>query len=351
VTTPVNHYRRDEPTVSLVDYREAAAQTEMPEASTLVEQQFVEATYRLHEDSSTFPRYPWRDLATLAGPMCPEDLILVAARTGGGKSLFLQNLFDSLIMSGLHGLYIGLEQGPDILRIKWACLRQDIQPRLVLAPGDAFGSPLWQDATTRVQQDLAWQKSDDIRRRAHFATTRRINAAGLKRWTLWAIDHGCQFVIVDHIDRIAHGDGKNAFHEMSETVRLAKELAVEHRIVMLAASQMGRPADAAEQFMPPSLHALRGGGTKEEESDTVLGVYRPMKAGVTDGELKAVRQGIRDRETITAPNTMAVMVLKHRLDGPAAGKVASLFVRHQRVLDMREADRYSTNSRDVGREF
>jgi hypothetical protein len=48
----------------------------------------------LLEDRSRYPRYPWRDLAGLAGPMCPGELILIAARTGGGKSLFLQNLFD-----------------------------------------------------------------------------------------------------------------------------------------------------------------------------------------------------------------------------------------------------------------
>jgi replicative DNA helicase len=198
----------------------------------------------------------------------------------------------------------------------------------------------------RVQRDIQdFQRSPEIRTRALFAATRTINAKGLQRWTEWAVDHGCEFVMVDHIDRIAHGPGVNAFHEMSETVRLAKELAVEHRLVMLVASQVGRPGDALEQFMPPALHQLRGGGTKEEEADTVLGVYRPLRASVSEQELKLVRQGLRDRDTVIEPNVMGVMVLKHRLDGPQAGKIVKLTVHHQRVTDVTslpERDRYTT---------
>jgi replicative DNA helicase len=194
-----------------------------------------------------------------------------------------------------------------------------------------------------VQEDFRWQKSPEVRVRAHFAPVRKIDAAGLATWTQWALDHGAEFVIVDHIDRVAHGDGKNSFHEVSETIRLAKELAAKNRIVMILASQVGRPADALEQFMPPALHNLRGAGTKEEEADTVLGIYRPLRMNVTDQELKQVRQGLRDKETVIEPNVMGVMMLKHRLDGPQSGKVVKLGVKHQRVFKMREADCWSTD--------
>jgi replicative DNA helicase len=315
----------------------------MPDAGTLVDTQIVEAIYALHEDTTKYPKYPWAKLARLAGPMCPGDLIMIAARTGGGKSLFLQNLFDALIVSGLAGTYIGLEQSPDKLRRKWACLRGGVSPRLVMAADeDERGSVEWHHAMDVVQRELDWQKKPPVRHLAHFSATRMINARGLKTWTEWAVDQGCAFVIVDHIDRVDHGDGKNSFHEMSRTIRLAKELAEKHGIIMLLATQVSRPGDALEKFMPPSLHQLRGGGTKEEESDTVLGVYRPLKPGTTDKDLKAVRQGMRTADTILEPNTMGVMVLKHRLDGPVANKVVQLRVEHQRVLDMPERDQWST---------
>jgi replicative DNA helicase len=314
----------------------------MPDADGLVDTQIVDAIYRLHEDTTKYPKFPWAKLAKLSGPMCPGDLIMVAARTGGGKSLFLQNLFDSLIVSGMRGTYIGLEQSPDKLRTKWACLRAGIAPRLVMAADEERGSIEWHNAMDLVQRELAWQKTDPIRQLAHFSATRMINARGLKQWTEWAVDLGCQFVIVDHIDRVEHGDGKNAFHEMSRTIRLAKELAEKHGIIMLLASQVSRPGDTLEKFMPPSLHQLRGGGTKEEESDTVLGIYRPLKPGTTDKDLKAVRQGTRGTDTVIEPNTMGVMLLKHRLDGPVANQVVHLHVKHQRVFDMPERDQWST---------
>lgn len=309
----------------------------MPDAEEMADEQFQDAVNRLHENTTAYPRYPWYELADLAGPMCPEDLILVAARTGQGKSTFLLSLFDRLVAEqGRSGLYVGLEQSPAILRNKWACMRAGVAPKLVLAtrPHER-GSTDWQIAMEKVQAELKWQR-EVVRTRSHFAATRKINARGLRQWTEWAADRGCEFIVVDHIDRMQHGDGKNAFHELSETVRLAKELAVEYRVVMLVASQVGRPADSLEQFMPPSLHNMRGAGTKEEEADTVLGIYRPLKPDVTDKDLKMVRAGLLDRDYVLQANAMGVMLLKHRLDGPVAGKAVKLKVQHGKVLNLNE---------------
>lgn len=322
--------------------REVAAQ--LPGADEMAELQFVDAVNRLHEDTTEYPQFPWPDLAELAGPMCPEDLILVAARTGGGKSLFLQNLFDSLVDAGRFGLFCGLEQAPRILRIKWACMRAKVPPKFVLATRkEQRGTPEWREAMEKVQDELAWMKSPEIRVRAHFAATRRIDKQGLTDWTHWAVDHGCDFLVIDHVDRMNHGTGKNSFHELSETIQLAKELAVEHRLVMLMATQVGRPADMLEAFMPPSLHSLRGAGTKEEEADTVLGIYRPLRADVDDKAMTRVRQGLLDRDAIVEPNMMGVQLLKHRLDGPVAGKMVKLAVEHGRVTHLPEKDRYQTH--------
>lgn len=322
----------------------------LPGADEMADAQFIDAVNRLHEDTTQYPQFPWPDLADLCGPMCPEDLILVAARTGGGKSLFLQNLFDAMICEGRFGLYAGLEQGPRILRIKWACQRAGVPPKLVLATRkEERGTPAWLDAMDRVQAELKWQKSPAIRVRAHFAAARRIDKVGLQAWTEWAVDHGCQFVVIDHVDRMRHGDGRNAFQELSETIQLAKELAVEHRIVMLMATQVGRPADGLAAFMPPALHELRGAGTKEEEADTVLGIYRPLKPDTTNKQLHAVRQGLADRDTVVEQGTMGIQLLKHRLDGPVAGKMVKLAVEHGRVLHLPEKDRYSGTTEGVRR--
>ena len=320
-----------------------AMREELPSADEMSREQYLEAVSLLHTDTTVYPQFPWPDLAALSGPMVPEDLILIAARTGGGKSLFLQNLFDALIEAGRFGLYAGLEQTPRILRIKWACMRAAVPPRLMLATRpEERGGPVWQDAMTRVQEELKWQISPPIKLRAHFAGTCKIDRRLLREWTEWAVDQGCGFVVIDHVDRIDHGDGRNPFHELSETIRLAKELAVEHRIVMLMATQVGRPADALSAFMPPALHELRGAGTKEEEADTVLGIYRPLRPDVTDDELKRVRQALLPRDAVIEPNVMGIQLLKHRLDGVVAHQTVKLSVDRGRVLHLPEKDRYAT---------
>jgi replicative DNA helicase len=316
----------------------------LPEAETLLHEQLAEASDRLYEDTSFYPVFPWPDVAAIAGPLVPDDLVMVAARTGGGKSLFLQNLFDALISAGRSGLYVGLEQPPRILRAKWACLRAGVDQRLVLAPRvEERETAARFDAIRRVEEELRWQRDPAVAELAHFAGARVIDAAGLRQWTAWGVDHGCQFVILDHIDRVQHGEGRNPFHEMSQTVRAAKELAVEHHLVMLVATQVGRPGEANEAFMPPALHNLRGGGTKEEEADTVLGIFRPLRPDTTEKDMKRVRTGLVGPETIVEPNQMGVRVLKHRMDGTAVGKVARLHVHHGRIAHLAERDRYATD--------
>jgi hypothetical protein len=322
----------------------------LPSAEEMAEAQRIAGVFRIHEDTTQYPSFPWPTLAHLAGPMCPGDLVLVAARTGGGKSLLLQNLFDALIEAGRFGLYCGLEQSPEVLRIKWACMRAGVPPRIILAARpEERHTPAWEKAMADVQHWYAWQFAPPQKQRAFFSAERKIDQRRLRLWTAWAVDHGCDFVVIDHVDRMKHGDGRNLFHELSETIRLAKELAVEHRIVMLMATQVGRPSDALEQFMPPTLYNLRGAGTKEEEADTVLGVYRPLRADVTTAQLTDVRRGLANVDDIREPDAMGVMLLKHRLDGPVAGKAARLAVDRGVVYDPRHGQRCEACSVSLAR--
>ncbi len=311
-----------------------AQEEELPTAAEMVERQTTEAVYRLHFDRSRYLPFPWETVEQIAGVMAPGELWTVAARTGNGKTTFLLDFFDRTV-TGKNArpvLFVGLEQAPNELRIKWACLRSGVAPKLVMAPSDAdVRSPAYADAMEKVQSDLKVQMT---LKGAHFAATRRVNKHRLTLWTQWAADHGCCAVIVDHVDRMEHGSGKNSFHEMSETIVLAKELAVKHELVMILASQVGRPnGDPLQRFTPPALHELRGGGTKEEESNAVLAVYRPLDVDVTEQDMKRVRQGLKPESSIYQPDTMAVRVLKHRMDGGTLGRETRLELKRGRLIE------------------
>jgi len=315
----------------------AAPPTDLPGALEMAESQTLDAVQRLHKDRTRYLPFPWPSVSAIAGTMAPGELWIVAARTGNGKTTFLLDLFDRTVSLEKKRpvLFVGLEQTPGELRIKWACLRCGVPPALVLAPTDIdVRSASYQRAMDIVQADLQEQRHDRWSR-AHFAATRRINKKRLADWTEWAANRGCVAVIVDHVDRMQHGNGSNSFHELSETVVLAKELAIRHELVMILASQVGRPTgDPIQRFTPPALHELRGGGTKEEEANAVLTVFRPLKPDVTELQLKKVRQGLLPEATIYEPNQMAVRVLKHRLDGTTLGRQCRLRLDHGRLLEI-----------------
>jgi KaiC/GvpD/RAD55 family RecA-like ATPase len=322
---------------------------ELPDALEMANEQSADAVYRLFEDSRDFPSFPWPSLDAITGPMPPEDLWIVAGRTGGGKSLFLQNTFDALVADGRCVLYIGLEQSPRTLRVKWSCLRVGVPPRAVLKPRrHEWGTHDHLAARDRVLADMRdYQDRPEVAKRALFAATRFVDRATLEKWTSGAVrKYGTEVVIVDHIDRIHHGDGRNSFHELSQTVRLAKELAVRHQIVMLVASQVGRPNDAVARFTPPTLHDLRGAGTKEEEADEVIAVYQPLRTDITAKEMaariKRVQLGASPESEILTPDVMAVKELKNRVDGAVKGRQTLLTVDRGRLHDIPERDRYVT---------
>lgn len=312
----------------------------MPSAGELNRNQVDEAVNRVFEDTSTYPRFPWAALDQVAGLLCPEDMWLVAGRTGNGKSLFCLNLFDRLVEDGRTVLYVGLEQSPKILRVKWACIRAGISPKQILAARPEDQGTDYDTARAAITAQLEWQKTPEVKNRAHFSTTRFVDRDGLVAWTDWAKQRGCEIVIVDHIDRMKHGESGNDFRDLSETVRLAKELAVHYRIVMLVASQVGRPKESLQRFMPPMLSELRGGGTKEEEADAVLAVYRPLKKGTTEKQMTMVRQGLLEEHEIYETSKMAIRVLKHRLDGTAPGTA---------ILNVEKGRLVSTPTRQFGR--
>lgn len=303
----------------------------------IVERQVNDATYRLHEDKSGYPRFPWNALDDIAGPMSPGELWLFCARTGNGKTLFLLNLWDALIEGQKRcGLYIGLEQSAEDMRTKWACTMSGVHPNGPLAGKWPFGY-----SDEKIAHDLGLvsshmqrQKSAEVSSLAHFSNRRFIDAVGLQQATEWAVDHGAEFVIVDHLNRIDITGGRTAFEEHTKVVRTAKEMAVRHGIAMLCASQVGRPnGDPLQRFMPPALHEMRGGGTSEEEANTVLGIFRPLIPDINDKALTEVRQGRREEQTIYQPDIMAVRVLKHRLDGLQLGNQALLRVTNGRLYN------------------
>lgn len=311
---------------------EAAAS--LPSAESLASDQHTAAVYRVHRGPLQTIQWRLPDVQAVAGPVKRGDLVIVSARTGSGKTLFYENVFDDMVEAGNTGLYIGTEQDPDVLRTKWACTRAGVHPRLILAPEQhEINSPDHVLAKDRVQAELKVICAPDYACRAIFANdARRLSTAELRRWVRGAVrKYGIDFVVVDHVDRLSAGDGRNVAHEMNEVIVAAKELAVDLNLIVFLASQVRRAPDKVLALTPPTLEDCAGSSGKEREADLMLTVYRPLDPLVAPDTLKRVRAGLLDPSEVWLRNVMAVKCLKHRLDDSRWGKVALLDVRGHRL--------------------
>ena len=260
-------------------------------------------------DYTNAPRWGWMDLAKMTGPLLPGELWIVGARPANGKTSFLLSWAGYLEMVGVRFLYIGMEMSPETLRRKWAAMRCGLNPDYVLANE---WTQLPSDAKARVNEDLEDQSARGL---ANFAPGRRIDVNALREWVEIAAGTGCAVVVVDHFHRMAHtGD----WFQMSETVRAAKEYAVDRDIVLVMAAQLNRGGrDVMEPYTPPPLSALKQTGALEEESDVVLMLFRSMKSGITRNDMTQIREGLADITQWVDPNVMGVVCRKHRRSSTA----------------------------------
>jgi hypothetical protein len=323
----------------------------IPDASELADEQHLAGMRRLALDSSSFPRFPWPEVDKLTDPLAPEDLLFVLARTGHGKSTLLMNTLEDMVeQQQRRCLYIGTEQNPEVLKIKWACLRRSVAPKVVLkARAEDRMSEVYQFARQAVEEEMELVRQRCREKYAMFATSRYVNATELERWVTGAVkQYGCQVVFIDHIDEVDHGDGKNSRHENTQTLNLIQRLNKDLKVPFIIASQSKRLQDKALKFTPPDLEDLAENSNKERKSTLVLGVWRPLKAGVTDKEIKAVKLGQADEGTLFEPDLMALKILKKREDTGELGRQTRLRVVRGRLEHIAERDKYTTDTMTRG---
>lgn len=302
---------------------QSIASREGPESTEHeAEEQTKEAIEYGRRDFSRSPKWAWASLHTIVGPVLPGELWIVGARPSQGKTTLLLNWMEHLAeMQGVAWLFIGMEMDPKQLRRKWAAFRCGFNEEAVLTNN---WTVLPDGARERIEDDLLAQATEPLKSLTHFAPARRIDVKGLQRWVEFAVDRSCGLVVVDHLHRMSF-EGDSLLREMTETVRVAKELAVLHQIGLVMAAQLNRgPRDVLAEYHPQPLSALKDCGAIEEEADVVLMLSRCLKRGIKTSEMNAIRQGVVEIEGYVEEGAMKVMCAKHRRNGKAQRKHTTL---------------------------
>jgi KaiC/GvpD/RAD55 family RecA-like ATPase len=304
----------------------------LPDPDLLAHTQHLAAIDRLNEDKSIYPRFhTLESVHEMTGSFAPEELLVIAGDVGNGKSLLCQNLFDDQVRHEVPTLYIGTEQSPEVLKIKHACIRCGVSPRLMLKPeNDDVHTMAYEAAMDAVQTELNWINSPEVRSLAFYATTEYVNRAELTKWISGGVrEYGVEFYIVDHIDQVDHGAGANAVSELTQTIQLLHNLNRQHRMAGVIASQIKRRQDALAKHAPPDVSDLAGAAGKERIMAIGLGVWRPLRTDLSVKQLRELKKetslGRKSGDRIYQSDTMGVRLLKDRL-GVCPGKQVFLHV-------------------------
>lgn len=237
------------------------------------------------------------------------DLVVVAARPGMGKTTLALNLaVNGAVKFGVRSAVFSLEMSGRQLTMRVLSAEARIESSRLQSGNllDHEAARLGDAVNRLAESEIRIAQPISLTPTALRAHVRRI----ARRTPI-------DLVIVDYLQLMSAGRrGSNRVEEVSEITRQLKALALEEGVAVVALSQLSR---AVEQRSPhvPILSDLRDSGSIEQDSDTVMFIYRDDYY-----DRHSERRGLAD-----------LIVAKHR-NGPI-GQVSVLWdERHTRFLEV-----------------
>ena len=208
------------------------------------------------------------DLDNLLSGMQKNNLIILAARPGQGKTAFMLNIAQNIAVKdkkavGIFSLEMSKEELVDRLlvgqadvdawRLKTGKLSEEDFGKLSDAMGQLADAPIFIDDTPGL--NLVEMRSK----------ARRLQ-----------MEHNLSVLIVDYLQLIDPGKKyDNRVQEVAMISQALKNLARELKIPVLSASQLSRAVEHRGGDKKPQLADLRESGTIEQDADVVMFIYRP----------------------------------------------------------------------------
>jgi replicative DNA helicase len=243
------------------------------------------------------------DLDLLLGGLNPSDLLIVAARTGVGKTSLMLNFarnaavaqhakvaIFSLEMAGeqLAQRLLAAEARVDSARLRLGMHNEVEESRIMHAHGILSQTDIFVDDSAALQ--IPELRAKTIR---------------LKR------DHGLDLIIVDYLQLVHGNRSDNRVQEIGYITRSLKELARELNVPIVAGSQLSRAPDQRQPHIP-MLSDLRESGSIEQDADVVLFIYRE-DVYMKREEWEALHP---DRTREPYPQGLAQLIVAKHRNGP-----------------------------------
>ncbi|WP_435110134.1 replicative DNA helicase [Nocardiopsis synnemataformans] len=279
--------------------------------------EFLDALEKPLSTESMVP-VAYADLAEkLGGGLKPGQLICVAGRTGGGKSVVgLDMARHAGIRHRMPVLYISLEMPTDQIReriyaaeakvsishITGHEMTDDDWERIAKVRPAVTAAPIWVAAPAQCTLTMVRQ---------------RLQAMGRKGYPP-------RLLVVDHVGLMSSsGRTESRYTEVSAYARGLKLIAMEFKIPVVMLCQVNRAVSSRADAIP-RISDLRDSGELEQSSDVVIMVHR-LDYELADKETGATRAGEAD-----------LYIAKNR-SGPTAVVTLSSQLHYARFADMAQA--------------
>lgn len=239
-----------------------------------VAQEYYKKVESIRKDDTTYTGLDtgYYQLNKIINGLCEEELIIIAARPGVGKSAFAIQLAINVAKANKS-----IPTNKKIAFFSLEMSNQQLVNRLVsnigaidsnkLRVGNALNAVEWLKFNTAVQQlkktniyfdDETTISTNDIK-----AKCRKIKQ-----------EQGLDLIIIDYLQLLQSKTKSNSrLEEITKISRDLKQLAKELKVPVIALSQLSRSSERSEDKIPKLSH-LRESGSIEQDADIVLFLHR-----------------------------------------------------------------------------
>jgi replicative DNA helicase len=218
------------------------------------------------------------DIDRIIGGFRPGNLIILAARPGGGKSAMAVNMATYIACAGKRVAIFSVEMSNTELYFRMIGAEAQISIGSLL--GGYFHKDHWlgiADASDRIsKQSIQIDDSGSLNTDQLWARCKRA-----------AADGGLDLIIVDYLQLLG-GPGKSLYEKVTNISRELKKLAKDLKCPVIALSQLHRLEKETDE---PQLSDLRESGAIEQDADVVMFLWAGQHEGVRKCKIAKQRNG------------------------------------------------------------
>jgi len=248
----------------------------------------------------------YRALDMMTAGLHEDELIILAARPGVGKTAFALNIAQNIGTSTDENVAIfSLEMGAT-----------QLVNRMLCAEGTINASNLRTGQLTEEEFEKLFVAMGSLSKANIFIDDTpgiRVSEIRAKSRRLMQERGGLGLIIIDYLQLIEGSGRESRQQEVSEISRQLKKLAMELNVPVIALSQLSRSVEQ-RQDKRPILSDLRESGSLEQDADIVAFLYR-----------EDYYRAEEDEEEVEEDNVVEVLIEKNR--SGARGTVKLLFIK------------------------